>query len=81
MIGRIDLHDCFVGGDDAFTALDARAGGAPGEPLAGPPLATVARLTRRLGVPVARSVTLADAEADLDCWVRAVPRAGGSPSR
>ena len=57
--------------------LNARAGGGVGRPLALPPLATVARLARRLGIVVSRSVVVADEEADLEMWVRAQPDGSG----
>lgn len=75
--GHADREDRFVGGDDAFVALNARAGGSVGAPLATPQLATVVRLARRLAIPVTRPITIADADVDLDCWVRARPTADG----
>lgn len=77
LTGRVDHDDRFVDGDAAFTALNARAGGATGKLLATPQLATVARLARRLGILVSRRLTIADGDADLECWVRARPVAGG----
>ncbi len=77
LVGQVDTGDRFVGGDDAFTALNARAGGAIGAPLATPQLATVARLARRLAIPVARPITIADVDSDIDCWVRAKPTGEG----
>lgn len=59
--------------DPAMEALNARAGGATGEPLAIPQLATAARLARRLGVLVSRGVLVGDEDADLELWVRARP--------
>ncbi len=41
-----------------------------------PQLATLARLARRLAIPVARAVIAADGEEDLDLWVRARPEGG-----
>lgn len=75
--GHADREDRFVGGDDAFVALNTRAGGSVGLPLATPQLATVVRLARRLAIPVARPITIADVDVDLDCWVRARPTADG----
>jgi signal transduction histidine kinase len=69
----LDGEDRLVEADPSFAALNARAGGALGQPLAAPPLATLARLARRLAIPVARVVTIADADQDMDCWVRAAP--------
>lgn len=69
---RVDGEDRLVDADEGFAALNARAGGGPGALLATPQLAAVVRLARRLRIPVARAVTIADAASDLDCWVRAV---------
>ncbi|MGL4312749.1 MAG: ATP-binding protein, partial [Sphingomonas sp.] len=53
--------------------LNARAGGALGAPIAVPQLATLARLAKRLGILVSRSVIAADGDHDLELWVRAMP--------
>jgi signal transduction histidine kinase len=63
--------------DEALAGLQARAGGAPDGPLAVPQLAALARLAKRLGIPVARTVLAADGEEDVDLWVRARPEAEG----
>jgi signal transduction histidine kinase len=59
--------------DPALVALNQRAGGMRGAPLAVPQLATIARLARRLGIVVSRGVVVADDETDVDLWVRAQP--------
>ena len=59
--------------DPALIALNQRAGGDLGRPLAVPQLATIVRLARRLGITVSRSVVVADDEVDIDLWVRAQP--------
>lgn len=59
--------------DPALIALNQRAGGDLGRPLAVPQLATIARLARRLGIIVSRGVVVADDETDIDLWVRAQP--------
>ena len=74
---HLDGEGRLLGGDAEFLVLNAQAGGAEGALLALPGPATVARLVRRLGIPVARRVTVADGEADLDCWIRARPQDGG----
>ena len=74
---RVDRDDRLTEGDAAFTALNARAGGAPGRVLAVPQFATIVRLARRLRILVSRGVTIADGEADVDCWVKATPDEGG----
>ena len=69
----LDVEGRLVAADPAIMALNDQAGGAFGEPLAVPQLATVARLARRLGILVSRSVTVADHDSDLDLWVRVQP--------
>jgi Histidine kinase-, DNA gyrase B-, and HSP90-like ATPase len=74
---RVDREDRLVEADAEFAALNARAGGAKGQVLAVPQLATIVRLARRLRILVARGVTIADGDSDLDCWVRATPNDDG----
>lgn len=86
LTARVDGEDRLVEADADFAALNERAGGAIGRPLATPQLAAVVRLARRLRILVARAVTIADMDLDLDCWVRATPVEGGvtlaiSPAR
>ncbi len=69
----VDRHDRLARADDAFAALNARAGGRHGALLAIPQFAVLARLARRLRILVSRAVTIADGERDLDCWVKAIP--------
>jgi signal transduction histidine kinase len=69
--GRVDAEGRLEAADTALADLHARAGGEPGGPLAIPQLAALARLARRLGVPIARGVLAADGDEDLDLWVRA----------
>ncbi len=71
--GRVDGDGRLISADSALADLHARAGGGEGGPLAVPQLAALARLVRRLGIPVARSVLAADGDEDLDLWVRARP--------
>jgi len=74
--GRVDGEGRLLAADEALAGLHARAGGEPGGPLAIPQLAALARLSRRLGIPIARMVLAADGERDLDLWVRARPENG-----
>ena len=74
---RVDTRDRLIAADDALAAINARAGGAIGDPLAAPQLATIVRLARRLRILVQRGVTIADADLDLDCWVKASPQDDG----
>jgi signal transduction histidine kinase len=69
----VDAGGRLVSAEPAIAALNLRAGGQEGMPLSVPPLATVARLARRLGIVVSRGVTVADGESDLRLWVRAQP--------
>ncbi|MBW6525469.1 PAS domain-containing sensor histidine kinase [Sphingomonas sp. RHCKR7] len=69
----VDRHDRLARADDAFAALNARAGGRHGALLAIPQVAVLVRLARRLRILVSRAVTIADGERDLDCWVKAIP--------
>lgn len=71
--GRIDAQGRLVEADPALAGLQLRAGGEEGGPLAVPQIASLARLARRLGIVVSRSVLAADGDADLDLWIRAEP--------
>jgi signal transduction histidine kinase len=71
--GRVDGQDRLIDADPPLAALQRRAGGASDGLLAVPQLAAVARLARRLGIPVMRGVVAADGDLDLDLWVRAEP--------
>lgn len=68
-----DLNDRLVTADDALSAINERAGGRVGVPLAVPQFAALVRLARRLRIVVSRAVTIADGEVDIDCWVKATP--------
>ena len=77
LTASVDRTDRLVEADAGFAAINTRAGGRIGAPLAVPQFATIVRLARRLRIIVARAVTIADAEADIDCWVKATPREEG----
>lgn len=72
-IARVDITGRLIAADPRVLALQERAGGAIGEQLAVPSLASMARLARTLGVLVSRSVVVAEGDHDLDIWVRARP--------
>ncbi|MET0269352.1 MAG: PAS domain-containing sensor histidine kinase [Sphingomonas sp.] len=74
--GVIDIRGRLVSADPPLTALHRLAGGEDGGVLALPRLAAIARLARRLGLPVSREMVVAGEDGDLDLWVRAVPDAG-----
>ncbi|HEX8382319.1 MAG TPA: HAMP domain-containing sensor histidine kinase [Sphingomonas sp.] len=69
--GVVDGEGRLVEADDALLGLVMRAGGGLGQLLAVPQLATLARLARRLAVPIARGVIVADRDADIELFVRA----------
>jgi signal transduction histidine kinase len=72
-VARIDSSGRLLSADTRLLNLQQRAGAALGEPLAVPPLASMARLARTLGILVSRSVVVAEGDHDLDIWVRARP--------
>jgi signal transduction histidine kinase len=72
----VDAQGRLIAADPAIAALNRRAGGSEGAPLAVPAIATIARLARRLGIVVSRAVLVADEARDLQLWVRAQPQAG-----
>lgn len=72
-VARIDAAGRLLSADPRLLALQERAGAAVGDVLAVPPLASMARLARTLGVLVSRSVVVAEGDHDLDIWVRARP--------
>ena len=49
------------------------AGSSIGATLALPQIAAVARLSRKLGIPVSRPAVAASSNHDVEMWVRAVP--------
>ncbi|WP_315759927.1 HAMP domain-containing sensor histidine kinase [Sphingomonas sp. Y38-1Y] len=75
---RIDAEGVLVAADGRLAIINAAAGGGDGQPLALPPIASLARLSRRLGIVIARPVTIADGDEDVGLWVRAVPADGGT---
>lgn len=77
VMARIDADGMLVDADPRLLELVRRAGGDLGQPLAVPELAALARLARRLGIAIAREVTVADGIDDLDLTVRAEPDTDG----
>jgi signal transduction histidine kinase len=75
--GRIDDEGRLVAADPELAGLHLRAGGEEGGALALPQVAALARLARRLGIVISRGAMVADAETDLDLWVRAEPNEQG----
>jgi signal transduction histidine kinase len=75
---RLDREDRLIDADEGFGAINERAGGSRGQVLAVPQFNTLARLARRLRILIARGVTIADGDIDLDCWIKATPGDGGT---
>lgn len=71
--GSLDAEGRLVEADPPLAELHSRAGGRPGGILAVPQVAALARLARRLGIVISRAAIAADADRDLDLWVRAEP--------
>lgn len=76
-IGRVGRDGRLLDAEPRLSDLNARAGGKPGEPLAVPQLASIARLSLRLGIAISRNIVAADGEDDIDLWVRAEPDSDG----
>ena len=70
---RVDARGRLVAASPRLAALNARAGGARGKPLALPPLAALAALARTLSVDVARTVRVADGPLDAELHIDARP--------
>lgn len=75
--GLIDADGRLQEADARLEDLNIRAGGAIGHSVAVPQIANVARLARRLGIPVSRAVIAGDADGDLELWVKADPMSDG----
>ena len=71
--GRVDRAGRLIAADAELAALQMEAGSAIGATLALPQVAAVARLARKLGIPVSRPAMAAGSNHDIDLWVRAVP--------
>jgi hypothetical protein len=73
VLGRIDRNGRLIAADAELAALQSEAGSSLGSEIALPQIAAIARLARKLGVPVSRPAIAAGAEQDYELWVRAVP--------
>lgn len=73
ILGRVDAAGRLVAADPELAALQIEAGSHVGSLLALPQIAAIARLSRKLGIPVARRAIAAGIEHDVDLWVRAAP--------
>lgn len=75
--GFVDPDGRLAAADPQLLALQERAGGGLGEPVAVPQIASLARLAQRLGILISRGVIASDGAQTLDLWVRAQPEKGG----
>lgn len=71
--GRVDRDGRLVEAEAPLARLQEAAGGALGQAIAVPQIATLARLAQRLGILVSRCVIAAEGSDDLDLWVQAKP--------
>jgi signal transduction histidine kinase len=71
--GRLDGHDRLISADPDLVALQTEAGSHIGSELALPQILSIARLARKLGVPIYRNAIAAGADHDVELWVRATP--------
>lgn len=76
-IGRVGRDGRLLDAEPRLSDLNSRAGGKQGEPIAVPQIASIARLSQRLGIAISRNIVAADGEDDIDLWVRAEPDADG----
>ncbi|WP_309660784.1 HAMP domain-containing sensor histidine kinase [Sphingomonas sp.] len=73
IMGRVDRAGRLIAADAELATLQMEAGSSIGATLALPQVAAVARLARKLGIPVSRPAVAAGANLDVDLWVRAIP--------
>jgi len=71
--GRLDGQDRLISADPQLVALQTEAGSHIGSELALPQILAIARLARKLGVPIYRNALAASAEHDVELGVRAIP--------
>lgn len=76
--GRVNREGLLTSADPPLLRLQQEAGSSLGAPLALPQLASVARSSMKLGVPLSRAVIAASQDQDLDLWVRAEPDSEGA---
>ncbi|MEO6581872.1 MAG: HAMP domain-containing sensor histidine kinase [Sphingomicrobium sp.] len=73
VMGRVDRAGRLIAADAELATLQMEAGSSIGATLALPQVAAVARLARKLGIPVSRPAVAAGSNQDIDLWVRAIP--------
>ena len=74
--GRLDGQDRLISADPELVALQTEAGSHVGSELALPQITSIARLARKLGVPIYRNAIAAGDDHDVELWVRATPEGG-----
>ena len=74
--GRLDGQDRLISADPELVALQTEAGSHVGSELALPQITSIARLARKLGVPIYRNAIAAGADHDVELWVLATPEVG-----
>ena len=72
--GRVDRAGRLIAADPELAALQMEAGSSIGSTFALPQIAAIARLARKLGIPVSRPAVAASLDHDVEMWVRAVPQ-------
>jgi signal transduction histidine kinase len=73
VLGRLDKAGRLIAADPQLEALQRQAGATLGQKLALPQVAAVARLARKLRIPVTRPAIAASIDHDIDLWVHATP--------
>jgi signal transduction histidine kinase len=71
--GRLDAQDRLISADPQLDALQTEAGSHIGSELALPQILAIARLARKLGVPIYRNAIAASTDHDVEMGVRALP--------
>jgi len=71
--GKVDRDGRLVTADPDLAALQVEAGSEIGAELALPQIAAIARLARKLSVPISRPAVAGGATQDVELWVRATP--------
>ena len=74
VMGRVDRSGRLIAADPELAELQIEAGSSIGATLALPQIAAIARLARKLGLPVSRPAIAAGADQDVELWVRAIPQ-------
>ncbi|MEO7240058.1 MAG: PAS domain-containing sensor histidine kinase [Sphingomicrobium sp.] len=74
VMGRVDRAGRLIAADPELAELQIEAGSSIGATLALPQIAAIARLARKLGLPVSRPAIAAGADQDIELWVRAIPQ-------